>query len=221
MALKLTSSGNPQSWKVLVTAKLAGVEVSTDGSAQSPLGRTPVLETSEGALFESNAIARYVARQGKNNLYGKSAYEAGLVDQWVDFATNEIDLPASVIVFPLLGLIENNQIAVEKANGDVRKVLEALNKHFVTRTFLVGQRLSLADVVVASSLFHLYQKYLDAAFRKPYSHVTRWFLTVVNQPEFKAVAGEFVLCNVKETPKEVVKVEKPKKRSCTKERGCT
>ena len=30
--------------------------------------------------------------------------------------------------------------------------------------------------------------------RKPYQNVNRWFTTVVNQPQFKAVIGEFKLC---------------------------
>ena len=35
---------------------------------------------------------------------------------------------------------------------------------------------------------------LDPAFRKPYTNVTRWFVTCVNQPQFKAVLGEVKLC---------------------------
>jgi elongation factor 1-gamma len=30
--------------------------------------------------------------------------------------------------------------------------------------------------------------------RKPYQNANRWFTTVVNQPQFKAVIGEFKLC---------------------------
>jgi elongation factor 1-gamma len=30
--------------------------------------------------------------------------------------------------------------------------------------------------------------------RKPYQNVNRWFTTVVNQPQFKAVVGDFKLC---------------------------
>ena len=34
---------------------------------------------------------------------------------------------------------------------------------------------------------------MDAEFRKPYPHVWRWFLTCVNQPQFKDVLGNVVL----------------------------
>lgn len=35
---------------------------------------------------------------------------------------------------------------------------------------------------------------LEPSFRQPYSNVTRWFVTCVNQPQFKAVLGEVKLC---------------------------
>ena len=35
----------------------------------------------------------------------------------------------------------------------------------------------------------------EPAFRAPFPNVTRWFLTCVNQPEFKAELGDFQLCS--------------------------
>ncbi len=70
---------------------------------------------------------------------------------------NEIDLPAAVWVLPILGVIPNNANATQKAKGDVRKALETLNKHLLSRTFLVGNRISLADIIVAFSVYRLYE----------------------------------------------------------------
>jgi elongation factor 1-gamma len=54
--------------------------------AKSLTGKYPLLETEDGTLFESAAIARYLARRNPEaGLLGKNAYEAGLVDQWIDF----------------------------------------------------------------------------------------------------------------------------------------
>merc|ERR1712066_649824 len=65
------------------------------------------------------------------------------------------------------------------------------NDHLLTRTFLVGERISLADIVVCCTLLSVYKQVLDPAFRKPFVNVNRWFLTVVNQPNVKAVIGDF------------------------------
>ena len=37
---------------------------------------------------------------------------------------------------------------------------------------------------------------LDPEFRKPYVNVNRYFVTCVNQPEFKEVFGDVTLCSV-------------------------
>jgi hypothetical protein len=43
-------------------------------------------------------------------------------------------------------------------------------------------------------MFAMLRAYIFHLNRKPYQNVNRWFTTVVNQPEFKAVIGEFKLC---------------------------
>ena len=109
-------------------------------------------------------------------------------------ADNEI-LPASCTwVFPTMGIMQFNKTATEKAKEDVKAALKTLNDHLLTRTFLVGERLSLADIAVACTMLSLFTQVLDPAFRKPFVNVTRWFSTVVNQPNVKAVVGQVNLC---------------------------
>jgi elongation factor 1-gamma len=69
-----------------------------------------------------------------------------------------------------------------------------LNDHLKDQTFLVGERVTLADIVVALHLLGLYTHVLDPGFRKAFVNTNRWFETVVNQPNWKEVLGEVVLC---------------------------
>lgn len=116
-----------------------------------------------------------------------------MVDQWVDFAASEIEFAALAWIFPILGVIPNNPAATNKAQNDVKKVLSILDSHLVTRTFLVGNSVTLADVAVATALVQLYQLVLDPTFRKEFVNTNRWFVTIVNQPEVKGVLGEVKL----------------------------
>jgi len=223
MSLKVScDEKNPQLWKVLVTAKYGKVDitsnVSSDAHAKAPLGKVPVLETAEGTLFEANAITRYVARLGKGQLYGKNDFEAGQIEQYIDFASNDIELPGAVWVYPILGHIANNAAATGKAQTDIKKALDFLNKQLETRTFLVGERLTIADIVVAMSLYYLFQKVLDVNFRKPFTNVVRWYTTIVNQSEVKDVIGEVKLAEKAEVaPATFVPKEQPKKEAAKKE----
>ena len=67
-------SGNFRAFKILIAAEYNGIDIKVPAFKigqdnknatflkKSPLGRVPLLETSSGCIFESNAIARYVAK---------------------------------------------------------------------------------------------------------------------------------------------------------------
>lgn len=59
--------------------------------------------------------------------------------------------------------------------------LEALDKFFQNKTFINGERLSIADLVFVSTLKKSYKK-------TNYRNFNRYYNTVLNQPEFKSVA---------------------------------
>jgi len=163
--------------------------------AKNPLGKVPLLETDQGCIFESNAIARYIARiRSDTELYGSTFFESGQIDSWIDFCAHELELPATMWFYPIFGYMPFNAAATAKAKADLQKALEVLNTHLLHRTYLVGDKITLADITIASALVYPMKMLLDPAFRKPYGNVERWFCTCVNQAEFKAVVGDVPLC---------------------------
>merc|ERR1711872_1170242 len=90
--------------------------------------------------------------------------------------------------------MQYNKSSTERAKEDIKAALNQLNTHLLTKTFLVGERISLADIAVCCTMINLFKLVLDPAFRKSYVNVTRWFTTVVNQPNVKAVVGSVALC---------------------------
>lgn len=141
--------------------------------------------------MESNAIAYYVSNA---QLRGNSDFEKAEVSQWLSFADNEIQHASSAWVFPMLGIMPYNKNTNERAKQDVKAALTALNARLLNHTYLVGERITLADIVVFCSLLQLYQYVLDPTFRKPFANVNRWFNTILNQPQVKAVVKDFKLC---------------------------
>ena len=201
-----TFPGNMHAYQSLIIARYNGIDIEVPAFemgkdnqtpaflAMSPLGKVPVLETAQGPLCEAAAIARYVARmRADTNMYGGSFYEAGLVDQWIEFAKSELDLPVGMWIYPLLGFITSNASNEAKAKEDVSRALKVLNSYLVSHTFLAGEGITAADVVVSCSLVNAFKLVFDAAFMKPFPAVVRWFTTCVAQPEFLDVLGPTAL----------------------------
>merc|ERR1719446_564476 len=86
-----------------------------------------------------------------------------------------------------------NKNATERAKEDVKKAMTALNDQLLHHTYLVGERVTLADIVVACTMIRINRNVLDPEFRKPFGNVNRWFTTIVNQPQVKKVVGAVVL----------------------------
>merc|ERR1712223_1033123 len=201
-----TYPDNFRAQKALIAAKYSGAEVtvakdfvfgetnkSPEFLKKFPLGKVPAFEGSDGLLLtESNAIAYYVANDELRG--GSEAAARAQVVQWMVMADNEILPAACTWVFPSMGIMQFNKNATDRAKEDIKAALKTLNDHLLTRTFLVGERVTLADIAVACTMISLYKQVLDPAFRKPFGNVTRWFNTVVNQPNAKAVLGQVDLC---------------------------
>ncbi|KAG8908843.1 hypothetical protein FRB99_003082 [Tulasnella sp. 403] len=155
-------------------------------------GKIPALETSSGfKLFETTAIARYVAGLAKNStLLGSSVEEQALIDQWVSFSDSEIFANARSVK-----LFFQNQIPYSKPIDNfyrdrVTNNLAIVESHLASRTFLVTERITLADISLASVLKSVFESLVDASQRAKLPNTVRFFNTVANHPSIKPVFGE-------------------------------
>lgn len=203
--LLYTYPENFRAFKALIAAQYSGANLqiapnfvfgetnkSEEFLKKFPLGKVPALEIENGKyLTESNAIAFYVSNA---QLRGVSDLEKAEVLQWLSFADSEIGPAASAWVFPVLGIMQYNKNSNERAKQDINAALKTLQARLVNNTFLVGERITLADIVVFTSLMHVFQHVADPAYRKPYFSVSRWFNTILNQAQTKAVVKNFSFC---------------------------
>lgn len=91
---------------------------------------------------------------------------------------------------PLMGRDPYNKKNVEDAQKKSNAALKVMEDHLMINTYLVGERISLADIMAASIVGRGMEMVLDKAWRKDHPSVTRWYETVANQSNYKAVNGE-------------------------------
>lgn len=152
--------------KILAVAKLLGVPLQlTAGGERTPCGLpVPVLTLHDGKkIRHTNAVMRRVGQTTDSTLTGSCFMEEGQIDSWLEWVALEVD---------------HNDLEDAAA---LQTVCEALEAHLKARTFLVGQRLSLADVSAACSLRQPFEKAGMDALREKYPNAIRWARTCLHQ----------------------------------------
>merc|ERR550537_1485988 len=91
----------------------------------------------------------------------------------------------------------------DNAKKDVAKALKTLEDHLKNSAFIVGDFVSLADIVLVCVLKEAFTRVFDAAFRKPYPKVTAWFENCCQLPQFAAVLGKVTMCSKAQEPQAV------------------
>ncbi|KAJ0026184.1 hypothetical protein Pint_07472 [Pistacia integerrima] len=205
MALVLHAGNtNKNAFKALIAAEYSGVKVelvknfemgvsnkTPEFLKMNPIGKVPVLETPDGTVFESNAIARYVARlKADNPLLGSSLIDYAHIEQWIDFASLEIDANILRWFIPRIGFAVYLPPAEEAAISSLKRALAALNVHLSSNTFLVGHSVTLADIIMTCNLTLGFSRIMTKSFTSEFPHVERYFWTMVNIPNFHKILGD-------------------------------
>jgi glutathione S-transferase len=121
----------------------------------NPAAKVPVLVDGDLVLIESVAIVLYLA----DKYPGKGFTPAGVADrgrmaQWLLFAATELEQPLWRIARHTRLYPAARRIAAEIPNArqDFQEMARVLDAHLQDRQFVVGERASVADFVVAYTL---------------------------------------------------------------------
>ena len=211
----------PRTLKVALVARLVGLgervahvpgfkfgvtNKAAEYLAWNPLGKAPVLRLpgGAGAVYESNAIARYLCQLRPNALYPEAgpagALRAAQIDAWVDWSMH-LDTRVHKQLYRMVrGLAEYDAAAYDQALAELLEALQKLEAHLASRTWLVGEALTLADVLCACSLWNMFHMVLDGPKRKALPQATRWWTACMAHPDFAAVYGKYRLCAKEQRP---------------------
>lgn len=179
--------------KVLALAAYSGVNLSVTKGVSSegleklhPQAKSMVLQTPKGPITQHNTIIRYIAELSPVcGLSGSSEFNAALVDQWLEFEWNEIDVALQALISILPGgsndtLPADTKLRVEeKAKSQIPVAFAVLESHLEEKTFLVGERISAADISLTCTCSKLQS--MGLFDNRTFPSCYRWFMTVKSQ----------------------------------------
>lgn len=88
---------------------------------------------------------------------------------------------------PIIVDVEEKPLLEKKAKLDILNNLKVLDEHLCTRTYIVGEKITLADV----SLFAVYRSImeLNVVDASQLPSLFRWYMTIASLPHIKSVVG--------------------------------
>ena len=161
----------------------------------------------------------------KTSLLGKSKQDYASILRWMSFANSEVITNLGGWFGPLLGRSPYNKKNVEDSKNQTNAAIKVLEDHLMVNTYLVGERVTLADIFVASIAQRGFDMVFDKKWSAEHPSFVRWFDTIVEQPIFKKALPEVKRCEQalpnQPPKKEPSKEEKPKQEKKEKPKAQT
>lgn len=191
---------NPRTTGILAVAKANNLDIElvetipasapADYAKLNALGKIPTFVGADGlVLSECIAIYIYVASQNeKTTLLGKTKQDYANILKWMSFFNTEVLPKFGSWYGPLLGRSAYNKKAIDDASKEALKAIAVAEEHLQHNTFLVGERITLADIFAASVIARGFELVFGKQFRDEFPAVTRWFKTIYNQSVYSSVA---------------------------------
>ncbi|KAK0701133.1 glutathione S-transferase [Apiosordaria backusii] len=172
-----------------------------DFLSKFPLGKVPAFSSADDTfhLTEGLAIARYIASSGPASaqLLGSDPKSSALIEMWALFGESEL---SSAAIPPLLMVLAKkipyDEARYNQCAGNFERAVKRLEVAIKDgRKFLVGDKLTLADLAVLGPL-QLASKFLfDGEMRKQAPSVEGYLKGLLEVPEVKKNFGtELTFC---------------------------
>jgi glutathione S-transferase len=170
-----------------VPVSFAGDAQKPEYLAKNPNGRIPTLEDDDGlVVWESMAINLHLAEKYDRGFRPRSTAERAHVVQWSFWGMTEIE-PGLIDAFlhrVMLPEAQRSKAAADAGEQKIQRPLGVLDRTLSGRSWLVGDRFTVADLNVASVLGVALLAQVDLA---KYPNVQRWLSACMQRPAAQKV----------------------------------
>ena len=163
---------------------------SDEHRARNSLGQVPTLELDDGTtLSETVAICRYFEEiQPEPSLFGTSPFEMATVDMWVRRIEFNVMMPVGNYwrhAHPFTAALLTQYKDFGESNRDVYSGAQRwLNKELADRSYIAGDRYSMADICALSTVD--FATWIGLPLDPALESLNRWHTTVTARPSAAA-----------------------------------
>jgi len=195
-----------------LSAVVPGTLRSPQHLSRHPFGRVPVLEHHEFRLYETQAILRYLDRvlpepplTPSDPRHAARMDQAMNINDWYLFPGAGAVIGFQRIVGPRLMGLTPDESAIVAALPKARTVFEELAQLLGAHPYFGGERVTLADLMLAPQLDFLQQTPEWDALSSQHGNLRQWLARMQSRPSLIATTWEKVAARVSAADPAVVR----------------
>ena len=153
--------------------------------AMNPNARIPTIEDDGVAVWESNAIIRYLAaRYDKGGLWAREPGAQAQADAWMDWMQTTLAADFYGVFWAVVRTpaARQDRTAIKDLTERLTGSYALLDRQLAARPYLVGDRFSLADITVGVTLYRYFEMEID---RPALSNLQGWYERLKARPAFR------------------------------------
>jgi len=198
---------SPRAFKVMAVANHLGLDYeirfldlpkgthkTPQYAALNPNMRMPTLKDGDYVLWESSAIAQYLAaKKPESGLLPQDERRRLDMTRWQFWEHAHWDPACAVFAFEyvakpiLLGINEPDMIAIAKGTEAFHRVAKVLDGHLKNKRFVTGDTLTLADFGIGSAMILAERAHYPV---EPYGEIKRWYATLRALPAWQKTLAQ-------------------------------
>jgi len=152
----------------------------------NPNAKIPTIDDNGVIIWESNAVVRYLcARYGEGRLWDPNPGVRAQADQWMDWMQTTLapDFYELFWVSVRLPVDRQKPEATANAARRLRAHYGTVERQLADKPYLLGERLSMADIVIGATLYRYYEMPIE---RPGLEGIAAWYGRLNARPAYRS-----------------------------------
>ncbi|HEY2368263.1 MAG TPA: glutathione S-transferase N-terminal domain-containing protein [Polyangiaceae bacterium] len=185
----MTLAETDTNYEMMVIDFATGAHKKEPHISRQPFGRIPAIDDDGFEMFESRAIARYLAEKAKSPLIPKDIHARAKMEQWISIETSELAPHAMKFVYEHTFKRKQDQAVLDGATTALKTTLGVMSGQLAKTSFISGDAFTIADIG-----YMPYLEYVMAGPAKelvtPFERVVAWWEMIRARPTWQKVIGK-------------------------------
>ena len=185
----MTLGETSTNYELMVIDFATGAHKKEPHVSRQPFGRIPAIDDDGFEMYESRAIARYIAEKAKSALIPADIRARAKMEQWISIETSEFSAHAMKFVYEHVFKRKQEQSVLDHAQTALKTTLGVMSGQLAKTPFISGDAFTIADIG-----YMPYLEYVMASPAKelvaPYERVVAWWEKIRARPTWQKVIGK-------------------------------